>query len=160
MVNRQLTGVSQPKARYAINTANLCLHGASNPQLTPQSQQLDYATLIIEKFTYTCIKLSVLFFYRRIFYQREAFRVLNNILIGVITLWGLLFVFLEAFTCGADSNHGHPCAPNEWLSLWFAITDVLGDIAVLTMPYPCIRALQMNRREKVGLSAIFMLGML
>lgn len=69
-------------------------------------------------------------------------------------------MFMEAFTCGADSNHGHPCAPQEWLVLWFAITDVLGDMAVLTLPYPCIRALQMSRREKVGLSAIFMLGTL
>ena len=160
MVNRRLTGVSQTKARYAFEIANLCFHGATKPQLTQQYQQLDYAVLIIEKFTYTCIKLSVLFFYRRIFYQRQTFRVLNNILIGVITLWGLLFVFLEAFTCGADSNHGHPCAANEWLSLWFAITDVIGDIAVLAMPYPCIRALHMSPRDKIGLSAIFMLGML
>ena len=58
---------------------------------------------------------------------------------------------MEAFTCGADSNHGHPCAPQEWLSLWFAITDVIGDIAVLSLPYPCIRALQMSRSDKFGL---------
>lgn len=122
--------------------------------------KIDYATLIIEKFTYSCIKLSVLFFYRRIFYQRRTFRILNNLLILLITIWGLMFMFMEAFTCGADSNHGHPCAPQEWLVLWFAITDVLGDVAVLALPYPCIRALQMSQREKVGLGGIFMLGML
>lgn len=122
--------------------------------------KLDYAVLVIEKFTYSCIKLGVLFFYRRIFYHHKTFRIVNNILIVIITLWGLVFIFMEAFTCGADSHHGHPCAPQEWLVLWFAITDVLGDIAVLTLPYPCIRALQMSRREKFGLSAIFMLGTL
>ena len=84
----------------------------------------------------------------------------NNVLIVAIGLWGLVFMFMEAFTCGADSHHGYPCAPQEWLALWFAITDVLGDIAVLSLPYPCIKALQMSRRDKVGLSVIFILGTL
>ena len=88
------------------------------------------------------------------------FRIFNNLLIVLITLWGLLFMFLDAFECGADSNHGHPCAPQEWLSLRFAITDVLGDMAVLALPYPCIRALQMSYRNKIGLTAIFLLGTL
>ena len=69
-------------------------------------------------------------------------------------------MFTEAFECGSDSFHGHPCAPIISLALWFAITDVLGDIAILALPYPCIRALQMSRRDKIGLSAIFMLGTL
>ena len=123
----------------------------------PNIPQIDSAVLIIEKFTYTCIKLSVLFFYRRIFYHHKTFRILNNILIVAITLWGLVFLFAEAFECGSDSFHGHPCAPIIWLALWFGITD---DIAVLTLPYPCIRVLHMSRRDKIGLSAVFLLGTL
>ena len=90
----------------------------------------------------------------------KTFRVANDILIGLVTIWGTVFLFTEAFLCKADSHHGHPCAPQEWASLWFGITDVLGDIAILTLPYPCIRALQMTRRDKIGLSAIFFLGTL
>ena len=129
-------------------------------RLTHPPQKLDFSVLVVEKFSYSCIKLSVLFFYRRIFYHRHTFRILNNILIVAVILWGLTFMFVEAFTCGSDSHHGHPCAPQEWLALWFAITDVVGDVAVLVLPYPCIRALQMSRREKIGLSAIFMMGTL
>lgn len=123
-------------------------------------QKLDYATLLIEKVTYTTIKLSVLFFYRRIFLQQKSFRIANDILIALIALWGVVFLFIYAFLCGFDSQHGHPCAPQEWGSLWFAITDVLGDVAILTLPYPCIRRLQMSKRDKIGLSLIFLLGTL
>ncbi|KAL8816842.1 MAG: hypothetical protein Q9191_008257 [Dirinaria sp. TL-2023a] len=123
-------------------------------------QQTDYAVLIFEKITYTSIKLSVLFFYRRIFFHMKSFRIANDILIVLVTVWGTVFLFSEAFLCKADSHHGHPCAPQEWASLWFAITDVLTDIAILVLPYPCIRMLQMSRRDKIGLSAIFFLGTL
>lgn len=128
--------------------------------LTQDSLKIDFSALVIEKFTYSCIKLSVLFFYRRIFFIRKSFLIANNILIILIIIWGVIFLFTEAFSCGSDSSHGHPCAQQEWLALWFAITDVLGDIAVLTLPYPCIRKLQKSRRDKVGLIAIFSLGTL
>ena len=53
-----------------------------------------------------------------------------------------------------------PWSSDEWLLLWFAITDVLGDIAVLALPYPCIRKLHMSGRAKVELSFVFLLGTL
>lgn len=115
---------------------------------------------MIAKFTYSSIKLSVLFFYRRIFYHHQVFRLLNNILIVTITLWGLVFVFIDAFNCGTDNSHDHPCVDTNWSALWFGITDVLGDVLVLALPYPCIRALQMSRSEKVGVGGILMLGTL
>ena len=90
----------------------------------------------------------------------RTFRIANDILIALTALWGLVFMFTFAFLCKAGGLHGRSCAPTEWASLWFAITDVLGDVAILSLPYPCIRALQMSRRDKIGLSAIFLLGTL
>ncbi|MCJ1350595.1 MAG: hypothetical protein MMC33_000576 [Icmadophila ericetorum] len=119
---------------------------------------LDYAVLIFEKGTYTTIKLSVLFFYRRIFKSSRTFKILNTTLIIIIIIWGVTFLFVPAFLCGADSNHGHPCPQTEWESLWFGITDVIGDVAVLCLPYPILRSLQMDRRQKIGVCAIFLLG--
>lgn len=115
--------------------------------------------LISEKVTYSCIKISVLLFYRRIF-ATPTFRVVNNILIILIAAWGVAFLFTEAFMCGSNSHGGHPCASSEWRVLWFAITDVIGDVAVLTMPYPMIKNLQVTRREKVAVYGIFLLGTL
>ena len=124
------------------------------------SLQLDKSVLVIEKVTYAAVKLSVLFFYRRIFGLQRTFRIVNDALIVLVIVWSLVFLFTAAFLCGSESSHGHPCAPSEWDVLWFAITDVLGDAAILALPYPCIRKLQMRRRDKWGLAAVFMLGLL
>lgn len=146
---------------YLMKASTDCLHIISkNVLLTQHSLKIDYATIVIEKVTYTCIKLSVLFFYRRIFAQRKSFRIANDVLIVLITLWGLIFFLMQVVL---ESNHGHIIHPGdsqEWLLLWFGITDVLGDIAVLTLPYPCIRRLQMNTKSKVWLTVIFLLGTL
>ena len=128
--------------------------------LTQNSSQINYATLILEKFTYSCIKLSVLFFYRRIFFIRKSFRIANNVLIILITLWGLVFMAMDAAADNPNAYKGRSGQILEWLLLWYALTDVLGDIAVLALPYPCIRKMQMSRGDKVGLAAIFLLGTL
>lgn len=90
----------------------------------------------------------------------KRFRITNNTLIVLVALWGIVYLFTDAFLCKADSVRGRTCPPQEWASLWFAITDVLTDMAILILPYPCIRKLQMRRRDKIGLSAIFLLGTL
>lgn len=46
------------------------------------------------------------------------------------------------------------------LLLWFAITDVIGDIAVLALPFPRIRRMKVSKREKWGISGILLLGTL
>ena len=92
--------------------------------------------------------------------MNESFRTANNIAIALITLWGLSFFLVEAVIYLDSSHVPHPGESQRWSLLWFAITDVLGDIAILAMPYPCIRKLQMSRRVKVGLSMVFLLGTL
>ena len=157
MKRRLSIGVLHTRPRYVLVKASnkIRIFGTQNNILTQHSPQIDHATIIIEKFTYSCIKLSVLFFYRRIFAQRKSFRIANSILIGLITLWGLLFFFIQA-VLESDKTR----ISQEWLLLWFGITDVLGDVAVLALPYPCIRKLQMSKRTKVGLTFIFLLGTL
>ena len=120
--------------------------------------KIDYATLLIEKVTYSTIKLSVLFFYRRIFLRQDTFRIWNDLLIVLTALWGICFFFTFVFLCKGDLIQGHTCASQELASLWFAITNVIGDVAILAMPYPYIRKLQTSRASKIGLAAIFLLG--
>ena len=115
---------------------------------------------MIEKVTYTAIKLSVLFLYRRIFGVDTRFRSITSVFIILIVLWGTLFLFLESFLCISAGPKSTGCAKQEWALLWFAITEVLGDIAILSLPYPQIRKLQMSGREKIGVAATFALGTL
>ena len=114
--------------------------------------------VVIEKPTYGLIKLSILTFYQRIF-TLQPFRYRSNIVILLVTLWSL------AFFCGPENILKHAlgkihCVNSAQLLLWFAITDVVGDLVVLTMPYPCIRSLQMKRTKMLGLIGIFTLGIL
>ena len=88
------------------------------------------------------------------------FRVVNNILVFLIAVWGLAFLLWQAILESNKYLSVKPLGSEEWSLLWFAITDVLGDIAILTLPYPCIRKLQMNRRFKIVLTLIFLLGTL
>ena len=131
------------------------------------SFQSDYAQVILEKPLYGMMKLSVLFFYRRIFIVQERFRVLNDIMIALITAWTVSFFFAEIFICGAhpkvqwsNDPKDKTCDGQTWLNLCFSITDVIGDILVVSMPLPCINMLQLRRREKIGLFGIFFLGTL
>lgn len=127
-----------------------------------------YIVVVIEKLAYGFTKLSFLFFYRRIFAISPLFRKTNNILIGLIILWTFLFFMLEAFVCGIHPEahwsgnlaRHQQCLSQEKILLAFAITDVVSDGVILSMPYPSIRRLQMSTGKKVGVGAVFMLGAL
>ncbi|KAI9718493.1 MAG: hypothetical protein M1828_006676 [Chrysothrix sp. TS-e1954] len=144
-------------------------------QPTTQSRLLveakaTWAVHIIEKLAYGLIKLSVLFFYRRAFPVSSFIRQ-TNILIILVVAWTVSFFLTEVFTCGIHpevqwmdilwkSSHGYGCANESFVLLWFAITDVISDILILSLPYPRIKKLRMSSREKWQLSFCFMLGFL
>lgn len=71
-----------------------------------------------------------------------------------------MFLLLQVILESGDHHTIQPWASQEWLLLWFAITDVLSDMAILALPYPCIRKLQMSRHFKVELTFVFLLGTL
>ena len=95
----------------------------------------------------------------------------SNVMIVLVAAWTISFFFTEVFTCGVHpevqwqaitwkSNHGYKCTNESFVLLWFAITDVISDIVILSMPYPRIKKLSMTTREKWQLSFVFMLGFL
>ena len=123
------------------------------------------------------IKLSILFFFRRIFSIETTFRRLNSFIIVLIIAWGVAFTLAEIFVCGGDpsvlwnsispavlwnspAKPGGSCVNETWLNLSFALTDVPLDILVVLMPFPYISKLQMRRQHKTGVVVIFSLAML
>ena len=126
---------------------------------------------MIEKPAYGLIKLSVLFFYRRVFNSSNTTKTATSIMILLITLWTISFLFASLFICGGhpqtlwskDTFYGmnaQNCGDTSKLLLWFAITDVIGDITILALPYPRIRRMKVSMREKLGISGILLLGTL
>ena len=122
----------------------------------------------MEKPLYGLMKLSVLFFFRRIFKIQKSFRIFNNIMIVLVSIWAITFLFAAAFECGVHpeiqwiggTNNKTGCVDQTRMNFIFSITDTIGDILIVSMPYPCIKRLQMSKREKVRLVSIFLLGTL
>lgn len=133
---------------------------------SPFAQNI-YAQDIQEKLAYGFIKMSVLLFYRRVF-NLPNFRLATNIMLGIMAAWTVAFFVAEIFECGvhpqvqwnykSSEEKNSTCVDNSFLLLWFAITDVIGDIAILCMPIRPISSLQKSLKEKLGLIGIFMLG--
>ena len=95
------------------------------------------------------IKLSFIFFYRRIFEKRASprFHIVSLIVIFVVAAWTISFFFSLLFICGTDfvaywtstvveKEH---CVNTNELHSAFAITDVITDVLVISMPLPMVR---------------------
>ena len=117
--------------------------------------------------TYGLIKLSVLFMYRRLFFGR-VFRWYSMAVLLLIASWAIAFFFAFAFQCGTHPQYWWTsvstiqkyCDDDAISTLVFAVTDVFTDLVVLATPIPIIWKLQMTNTNKLGLSLIFMLGLL
>lgn len=113
------------------------------------------------------VKLSILFFYRRIFVGR-TFKILSLTLGVFVVVWGITFFFATVFQCGSNPAYWwtsqytskYDCSKTAWLELGFAVTDVFVDMFILAIPIPLIWNLKMSTRRKIGLIAVFLLGIL
>ncbi|KAI1479226.1 hypothetical protein F4774DRAFT_425911 [Daldinia eschscholtzii] len=123
---------------------------------------------VYEKTKYVCellgtiglwvIKLSVLLFYRRIFSVR-AFRIVNNIFIGLTVSWGIAFTFTVAFQCTPvstlwdkfETDYGPYCIKIQPSSFALAISDLILDALILVIPMP--------HRQKIAVAGMLLLGL-
>ncbi|KAI0972216.1 hypothetical protein F4678DRAFT_54375 [Xylaria arbuscula] len=131
------------------------------------SHQIDWAMIVIEKAGFGAIKLSILFFYRRIFNVWGSFRRVNNALIWIVFIWTVVFTVADVLICGA-----HPeliwgfdqtialdrCGNRGALLLAFSVTSVATDLPVLGLPFFYISRLQMAANKKWATSFVFFLG--
>ncbi|PSR80432.1 hypothetical protein BD289DRAFT_455302 [Coniella lustricola] len=111
------------------------------------------------------IKLSVLFFYRRIFAIR-AFRIVNNVFIGLTVAWTVAITFALAFQCYPvyyvwalfESEYPDHCVEVTSLYIAVAVSDMVLDILIFLLPLPHLYSLQMPLGRKLAVGAIFLLG--
>ncbi|KAI8948343.1 hypothetical protein F4801DRAFT_465385 [Xylaria longipes] len=131
------------------------------------SRQIDWAMIVIEKAAFGAVKLSILFFYRRIFGVWDSFRRVNNALLWIVFVWTAVFTVADVLICGA-----HPeliwgfdqtialrrCGNRGALLLAFSVTSVATDLPVLGLPFFYISRLQMATSRKLATSFVFFLG--
>lgn len=125
-----------------------------------------FAQQLSTTLTFGLTKLSVLLFYKRVF-RGDTFNAAVWTMISIVGLWTTAFFFANLLQCypislnWVDSGaQVDSCINTNRMYLAQAWTDVLTDLMILSLPIPCIWALQMPAKHKVGVTAIFLLGLL
>lgn len=111
------------------------------------------------------MKLSVLFFYRRLF-TVPAFRLISSIFIGITLAWGIGFTFAGIFQCTPistlwdkfETEYGSSCVNVQLFYLAFGISDLILDVVIFTLPMPYVCKLQMPLQQRLAVGGIFFLG--
>jgi len=107
-------------------------------------------------------KLSILFFYKRIFTDRK-FQLACWVMIGLITAWIIALFFLNLFDCTPLAANWAPGVTGRCInipqSFWaMVLSDIISDALILSMPSYQIYKLQMSRSRKFQVFSTFLLG--
>ena len=118
-------------------------HQAFCSRYRTDNLQCGYIFYMLSPLAFGSIKLSILFFYRRIF-RGGTFNHLNWILIVLTSLWTLFFFLVQTFRCGThfpanwiypEINAGY-CLDSCRILLACSISDVIIDIFIMILPLP------------------------
>ena len=97
-----------------------------------------------------CVKLSFIFFYRRIFCvggKLQPFNILTTVVNSIIVLWTIGFFFAFLFACKgtfaawwtSEATLTSECVKTVELEYAFAVSDFLIDVIVISLPIPVVR---------------------
>ena len=123
---------------------------ARNPKFTKLIcvLKLELPFNLIQVLALGLVKLSILFFYRRVFRGR-AFNIANWVLIGTVTAWATTFFIAIVAGCGTSiaarfqtlGALKKECVNTFAIEVALAVTDVAVDLVMLIMPIPLVRCI-------------------
>ena len=109
-------------------------------------RQTLFAVFLINILGLMFAKLSILFFYRRVFLtgNNKAFNYTTIVLTIFIICWAIAFFFATLFSCGThfEANWGtfqefvDYCYSSQVFNLVYVLTDLLQDLTLLILPVP------------------------
>ncbi|KAF4551090.1 CFEM domain-containing protein 1 [Elsinoe fawcettii] len=113
----------------------------------------------------TLLKLSLLFFYLRVFPRTEIRRLLWGT-VAFVSVWGAAFVLTAIFQCRPihyfwskwDGLHKGTCLSANKISWVNAGFSIVLDLWILAIPIWEIRQLKMHWKKKVGVAVMFGVG--
>ncbi|OTB14125.1 hypothetical protein K445DRAFT_23906 [Daldinia sp. EC12] len=131
------------------------------------AQKYKYVFQVIEKPAFGLIKLSLIFFWKRLFRPAKYFSTVCWVMIGITSGWALSFFFATLFQCGtkwkfnvADvKTFRDECNSSPNMIAAFTGLDLLTDVIIMFMPVPLIWGLRMPTRKKASVTGIFILGL-
>lgn len=110
-------------------------------------RKIEFVFYVIMVPAYGFIKLSVMFFYRRVFVKgtNSRFEQVTKFSIAIVILWTITFFLAEVCKCGAhvprkwgpliEAAH---CADGDKIANGLSVTDFLTDFLVLMLPIPIV----------------------
>lgn len=108
------------------------------------------------------IKMSVLYLYARIF-RTSGMPLGIKIMMALVLGWMVSFLFATFFQVWPIRCNWIVCDPTTNYPAMYvlsSVTDVILDIAILSLPISFVRKLKMSKSKKIGVTAIFGLGIL
>ncbi|KAF2161772.1 hypothetical protein M409DRAFT_69573 [Zasmidium cellare ATCC 36951] len=108
-------------------------------------------------------KLSIVLQCLRIFGNNKRFRISAYILGAVIAVFTAYTVFITIFLCQPTSHFWHPERPGKCLNrlpIWFfnSSFSIATDIATAVLPLPVVNSLNLPKKQRRMLMAVFGLG--
>ncbi|KAJ5339665.1 hypothetical protein N7452_006393 [Penicillium brevicompactum] len=157
---------------YGISIAGVVLLynglGTHIGEVTPEQLVTYLKTLFTGSILYTCcilfIKLSILALYRRLF-PIKSMKVAVNVTSLIVILWAACGILAGCFTCIPTEKLWNPMIEGGCMNLskfyyGLQIPNIATDAIILVMPMPVVWKLPISKAQKMGLSAIFVLGLL
>ncbi|KAL8725597.1 MAG: hypothetical protein Q9166_007262 [cf. Caloplaca sp. 2 TL-2023] len=115
----------------------------------------------------TCIKLSILLFYRRLFPQQTTsakWRICHLLLCTASVALGVISIFGSTFQCTPVAFLWDPTIPDghcinfSAFARFTSVFHIVTDILILAMPMPIVWSLHLDKSKKIGVCGLFLLG--
>jgi hypothetical protein len=111
-----------------------------------------------------CVKSSILVLYVRLFRTQTFKRVAFGVWLFTLG-WAISAFFSNVFQCTPVSyfwNKNQPgtCIPNALITIGMTngVLSFVGDLAILCLPLPMVWKLQIDKKRKLALIGMFLLG--
>ncbi|KAI4117834.1 MAG: hypothetical protein LQ345_002020 [Seirophora villosa] len=142
----------------------------SNGELihTPELTAYEKCRYVDEVFTtLNCgvVKISILFFYRRLFPVRP-FKIASGIMLAVVASWAISFTSAMVAQCSPpyhfwtefEKDYPQHCIQVQVMYLGLAYSDLILDVLVLALPIPTVASLHLPWKTKIKVLDVLMLG--
>lgn len=123
-----------------------------------------FAQQIVYLLALGTIKISVLYFYLRIFGTHGRTRILVFATMALVAMWLIAYVFTAIFLCTPIRKQWMPlidgkCGDQLAMDESMVITNIITDIIIMLLPMYTIWNLKLRIVERLGLMLAFSLGL-
>ncbi|KAF2113243.1 hypothetical protein BDV96DRAFT_119738 [Lophiotrema nucula] len=140
-------------------------------KLISRTEKVYFAVLSLACLNLAIIKLSILFFYRRIFVNHgNKWGIVSIIITTLMVLtgmWGIAFTFSVVFSCKTHFSYWWAsagaelrlyCIDTQMLMYGWVVSGFIMDCLILVIPVPLVWRLHLETKRKIGVIAIFLTG--